>query len=348
MEELEFPDGVVLDRISLDKYRLGITSKGNGKIRNYECGLSFFERVSIGEFPEFVRRSGALYKIESKYILRTGKGKFPQNLAYGLLLNHPNWFNRSILEYDYVPATVEEIVGDSITEERMFESLDLHRKELHRIGEGILESEIDFTRARKDLTKLLEHAQMADFLINNIIGRNTGFVASIFKIQKKGVYRLDFPELLSNGFFALGKAVKGFDSSARFRFSTYAYKSIFRESLKENRKRFRYQTFENVPFGNYIRLNNRADESREDEVELRLEIVRKIMDENLADLSDREVTVIKGRMGFVNGGEKKTLQEIGNTIGCSREHVRRIQIRDERKIKVTFDIEYINSGMSWD
>lgn len=52
----------------------------------------------------------------------------------------------------------------------------------------------------------------------------------------------------------------------------------------------------------------------------------------LDTLSAREKTVVRGRFGLDNG-RAKTLQEIGDSIGISRERVRQIELCALRKLK---------------
>ena len=55
------------------------------------------------------------------------------------------------------------------------------------------------------------------------------------------------------------------------------------------------------------------------------------VDQMLENLSEREATILKMRFGFL--GEVKTLEDIGQEIGLSRERVRQIEKRAKERLK---------------
>ena len=55
------------------------------------------------------------------------------------------------------------------------------------------------------------------------------------------------------------------------------------------------------------------------------------VDQMLEDLSEREATILKMRFGF--SGEVKTLEEVGQEIGLSRERVRHMEKRAKERLK---------------
>ena len=67
------------------------------------------------------------------------------------------------------------------------------------------------------------------------------------------------------------------------------------------------------------------------------ESLSKKVDQMLEDLSEREATILKMRFGF--SGEVKTLEEVGQEIGLSRERVRQIEKRTKDRLKSKLQIE---------
>ena len=67
------------------------------------------------------------------------------------------------------------------------------------------------------------------------------------------------------------------------------------------------------------------------------------VDQMLEDLSERKATILKTRFGFF--GEVKTLEDIGQKIGLSRERVRQIEKRAKDRLKSKLQNEaWVNEG----
>ena len=80
----------------------------------------------------------------------------------------------------------------------------------------------------------------------------------------------------------------------------------------------------------YLELLEKQDAIPCDEQVIRQELNSKIS-ELLMNLPEREKEILRMRFGF--DGEAKTLEEIGQKIGVSRERVRQIEKRAKEKLK---------------
>ena len=80
----------------------------------------------------------------------------------------------------------------------------------------------------------------------------------------------------------------------------------------------------------YLDLLENQDSIPYDDQIMRDSLNEKV-DQMLEDLSERESTILKMRFGF--SGEVKTLEEIGQEIGLSRERVRQIEKRAKERLK---------------
>jgi RNA polymerase primary sigma factor len=83
-------------------------------------------------------------------------------------------------------------------------------------------------------------------------------------------------------------------------------------------------------FGDLL-ADTEASTHEEAETRLRRDAVRRAV----ADLPDRERTVIELRFGFDNGGDPVSLDEVGRVLGLTRERVRQIEGQALRRLQLT-------------
>ncbi len=155
---------------------------------------------------------------------------------------------------------------------------------------------------------------------------------------------LDFSELVSEGNLALLRSIDKFDCSRGYKFSTYAcraiLKSFSRVAMRTSRYRVRFPT----EFDPALETGNLA-RSRHDTVTLEcLEEVRDILQHNRADLTEMEQIVIRERFALdapSSLAKPKTLEEVGEMIGVTKERVRQIQNKALRKIRTALESSYL-------
>lgn len=155
---------------------------------------------------------------------------------------------------------------------------------------------------------------------------------------------LDFNELISEGNLALLRSVEKFDCSRGFKFSTYAcraiLKSFSRVAMRTSRYRGRFPT----EFDPTLEKSDYADQKRHDVEADCVDEIRDILVHNRALLNNVEQTVICERFALnsdIVPARGKTLEEVGELIGVTKERVRQIQNKALAKIRAILEDTYL-------
>jgi RNA polymerase primary sigma factor len=164
---------------------------------------------------------------------------------------------------------------------------------------------------------------------NQIIRANLRLVVSI---AKKRVGSSDnFFELVSDGNMSLIRAVEKFDYSRGSKFSTYASWAIMRNLSrtvpKEKGRRVRFITGHEEMFESVA--DRRSDEHECEHDYLRN---RETVQRMLGRLDGRERRVLVSRYGL-GGAIGLTLEQIGEELGITKERVRQIESRAQKKLR---------------
>lgn len=194
----------------------------------------------------------------------------------------------------------------------------------------------------KTLREVLAWSKRAGDARNLIAQVNVPLVLAMGKRTR--LSGLDFNELVSEGNFALLRSVDKFDCSRGFKFSTYAcraiLKSFSRVAMKASRYRMRFPT----EFDPTLEKSDFVDKKRDTVEEACVEEVRDILAQNRADLNDIEKTVIRERFALDGTGgstKPKTLEQVGQMIGVTKERVRQIQNKALKKIRMILEDNYL-------
>lgn len=297
--------------------RSGSRLTAHEKVRLAEL---FSEPMDFMDSPEF-RKVGAERRIfeEAPEIAR------PDVSWYRPLMDERTR-TREMSRPGRAPATV---LLTAAQERVLFLKLNYARYRIAKLQKKAARQELTIEESRE----ALRWADTATSIREQIAETNLALVLAMAK-RLRGT-DLDFGDLISEGNMALLRSVDKFDCGRGFKFSTYACRAILkafsRHGIKAMKHRQRFPTEFDPEFERSDHLATvRATSERESAQEVRF-----VVESNRADLSELERSVISQRFGFDGpfGPRNPTLEEVGETIGLTKERVRQIQNRALEKIK---------------
>jgi len=169
-----------------------------------------------------------------------------------------------------------------------------------------------------------------------LVRTNLALVLAMAKRTRLG--DVDFAEIVSEGNMALIRAVDKFNVDRGFKFSTYACRAILKAFSRTALKASRHRTRFPVEFEPEMEKSDWTDRRRDAVEEDCIDELKAIVDRNLADLSQVEVTVIRRRFNWKQDEESPlTLEEVGQIIGVTKERVRQIQNKALAKIRAVLE-----------
>jgi RNA polymerase primary sigma factor len=164
----------------------------------------------------------------------------------------------------------------------------------------------------------------------HIVRKNTGLVYSM--INRVGANTQNEDDLISEGMYSLSRAVERFNPTKGYRFSTYACNAIVRSLLRRGQRENRYR--QRFPVQYDAELERPTDDDSDDfQTDLYVERLQKVLDGNLADLTECEWRVLARRFPR-DQKSRMTLKEIGEQVGVSKERVRQIQTNALGKLRM--------------
>ena len=183
------------------------------------------------------------------------------------------------------------------------------------------------TADMNDIESLLDQAtEIKNFLIRS----NLRLVVSIAKRHIKP--NTNFFEMVSDGNMSLIRAIEKFDYSKGNKFSTYASWAIMKNYARtiptEHKRLERFRTGTDEMFG--YSEDNRSNQFYEELVNRKQ---RQIIGGILDQLEDRERSIIVQRFGLEEGSEPRTLEQVGQRMGVTKERIRQIEARALGKLR---------------
>ncbi len=193
------------------------------------------------------------------------------------------------------------------------------------------------TRVHSDrLNEIENHLAEAETIKKTIIEANLRLVVSI--AGKHATGGANFLELVSKGNFALIKAVEEFNYTRGIRFSRTASLSIAKEYAKVSGKSTELTREKAGSLANILPFLKTAEADFAAIERARHSLVHVIRD----NLDERERYIILNHFGLVGSlirKKKKTLQQIGEDLGLTKERVRQLELIALQKLRQSLSIE---------
>jgi RNA polymerase sigma factor (sigma-70 family) len=192
-----------------------------------------------------------------------------------------------------------------------------------------LRGRIDRKRIRVSLLREVEDLLVqASVVKNRIIRANLRLVVSIAKKHLAGPMGLF--ELISDGNVSLIRAVEKFDYTRGHRFSTYASWAIMRNFARsvprEQHQLDRFST-------GHEEVLDVAGLRAYDPAKTNLSELRESIDVVLGRLTPTERSILVEHYGLNEAGQTRTLDQLGRSLGMSKERVRQIELKALRKLR---------------
>jgi RNA polymerase primary sigma factor len=195
--------------------------------------------------------------------------------------------------------------------------------------------------SRKAALELLKWFDRSEAAKNLIVQANMPLVLAMAKRARLSA--VDYAELISEGNMALLRSVEKFDCGRGFKFSTYSCRAILKSFSRVAMRSSRYRGHFPTEFDPTLEKSDYIEHCRVAAESDCVYELRTIMDRNIASLNDVERTVIIERFALTATPDgdspimPKTLEEVGNIIGVTKERVRQIQNRALAKLKTALE-----------
>ena len=184
-----------------------------------------------------------------------------------------------------------------------------------------------------EIERLVERADQIRNQLLVVFRKLTVSVARHFASPKSPL-----DELVSEGQVTLLAAISKFDPERGFRFSTYATHALRRRLLRFLRTRQRdCERFGKLPPDQSVTDRHRWTFGYEQRVSSALQQVEPL----LAQLPPRDRYILRSRYGWGREFDSRTLQEIAEELGISRERVRQLEARSLKRLRdLAVDIDW--------
>jgi RNA polymerase sigma factor (sigma-70 family) len=188
--------------------------------------------------------------------------------------------------------------------------------------------------------ELLQWDQVALDIRDEIVQANLGLVPSM--VERSRLTGVDFAELISEGQLALLRSVDKFDCLRGFKFSTYACRAILTSISRAVALMARHRARFPTEYDPDLQKSDILETRREDVETSCIRELAGILADNSADLTVTERRVLSERFGVKGarkkaGSDPKTLRQVAEVFGVTKERVRQIQNKALEKLRSVLD-----------
>jgi RNA polymerase sigma factor (sigma-70 family) len=182
--------------------------------------------------------------------------------------------------------------------------------------------------------------KIAEGAMNALVNRHLGLVHKVANQFARKFPGIDKADLLSDGNIALMNAIRGFDRTRGYAFSTYAWQALTNSAIAlanaatKRRKAFGATYDPSLP-SIAERTSHRAEKEEAVQKSL-IHDLAVILAENKAGLTAIEMTIIEQRFGLY--GQPMKLEDIGNAMNLSKERIRQHQVKALAKLRGVLEV----------
>lgn len=237
----------------------------------------------------------------------------------------------------------QQVILTGAEEKVLFHQFNYARYRVWRLQQEIWEQP-DRRPSPEQAEEVLRWRRKADRIREQIAETNLALVLAMAKRTRMS--EVDFADLVSEGNMALLRAVDKFDAGRGYKFSTYACRAILKAFSRQGMKLSKYRQRFPTDFDPKLEKSNFLETKRADFERDTADEVKRIVQENRADLTTVERTVIEHRFGIEADENEKpmTLEQVGQIIGVTKERVRQIQNKAMEKIRSELEKNFLGYG----
>jgi RNA polymerase sigma factor (sigma-70 family) len=168
---------------------------------------------------------------------------------------------------------------------------------------------------------------------SEIVRENVPLVLAMAKRTR--IVGVDLTDLISEGNLALLRAVVKFDCARGYKFSTYACRAILKSFSRVATRAARHRGHFPTEFDPDLEKSDYVEQRRLSLVDDCVDELRMMIEQNTAELTEVEHKVIRARFALDDDADDKakTLEQVGEMIGVTKERVRQIQNKALSKLR---------------